>query len=71
MSLLEQDTIKKGRVDERTAEQLEFEAVDNNKEYELEGICDSTVYARESEVGHLPGFYYLVSWKDYSKDKST
>ena len=58
-------------MDEKTAEQLEFEAGNDNKEYKVEGICDSAVYAKESEVGHLPGLYYLVFWKDYPKDKST
>ena len=71
VSLLEQDTTKKGRVDEKTAEQLEFEAGGDNEEYEVEGIRNSAVYARESEVGHLPGLYYLVSWKGYPKDEST
>ena len=71
VSLLEQDTTKKGRVDEKTAEQLEFEAGGDNKEYEVEGIHDSAVYARESETGHLQGLYYLVSWKGYLKDEST
>ena len=61
MFLLEQNTIKKRRVDEKTVEQLKFEAGGNNKEYEIEGIYNSTVYARESEAGHLPCFYYLVS----------
>ena len=71
VSLLEQDTTRKGRVDEKTAEQLEFEAGGNNEEYEMEGICDSAVYVRESEAGYLPGFYYLVSWKGYPEDEST
>ena len=70
MSLLEKDITKKGRVDEKTPEQLEFEGGGDNKEYEVEGIRDSTVYARKSEAGHLPGLYYLVSWKGYPKDKS-
>ena len=65
MSLLEQDTTRKGRMDEKIAEQLEFEASGNNKEYEVEGICNSAVYARELEAGYLPGLYYLVSWKCY------
>ena len=71
MSLLEQDNTRKGWVDEKTVEQLEFKAGGDNEKYELEGICDSAVYARESEAGHLPGLYYLVSWKGYPKDKST
>ena len=61
ISLLEQDTTRKGRVDEKTAEQLEFEAGGNNEEYKVEGICDSAVYARELEAGYLLGLYYLVS----------
>ena len=71
VSLLEQDTTKKWQVDEKTAKQLEFEAGSNNEEYEVEGICNTAVYIRELETGHLPGLYYLVFWKDYPKDKST
>ena len=52
MSLLEQDTTRKGPVEET---QLELEA-DNDEEYEVEGIRDSAVYtkAKESEADHLP-----------------
>ena len=71
MSLLEQDNTKKGRVDKKTVEQLEFKSGGNNEEYEVEDICNSVVYAKESETGHLLGLYYLVSWKSYPKDKST
>ena len=71
VSLLEQDSTKKGRVNEKTAEQLEFEAGSDNKEYKVEGIRNSAVYAREFEAGHLPGLYYLVSWKGYPKDENT
>ena len=42
----------------------------NNKEYEVKAIQDSTVYAKEAD-GHLPGLYYLVVWKGYSKEKNT
>ena len=71
MPLLEKDITRKRRVDEKIAEQLEFEAGGDNEEYEVEGICNSVVYAKESEAGHLPGLYYLVSWKDYLEDEST
>ena len=71
MSLLEQDNTKKGRVDKKTVEQLDFEGGSDNEEYEVEGIRDSSVYAKESEAGHLPGFYYLVSRKSYPEDEST
>ena len=57
VSLLEQDTTKKGRVNDT---QLDFEfEVGNEKEYEVDGIWDSAVYARES-AGQLPRLYYLV-----------
>ena len=55
--LLEQDTTKKGQVND-TQLDFEFEA-GNGKEYKVDGIQDSAVYARES-VGQLPGLYYLV-----------
>ena len=71
MSLLEQNTTKKGRVDKKITEKLEFKAGGNNKEYKMKGICDSAVYTRESEVSHLLGFYYLVSWKSYPEDENT
>ena len=71
MSLLEQNTIRKGRVDEEVR-QMEFNASDDDGgEYKVEVIWDSAVYIRESELGHLPGLYYLVSWKGYSKEENT
>ena len=56
--LLEQDTKRKKRVDN---ENVELDAGDKNGEYEVEVIWDNEVYSRESESGHLPGLYYLVS----------
>ena len=38
---------------------FKFEAGDD-KEYEVDGIRDNTVYAKKS-AGQLPGLYYLVS----------
>ena len=71
MSLLDQDTTKKRRVDEEVR-QMEFDAGDNESgEYKVEAIRDSTVYAKESESGHLPGLYYLVSWKGYPEEENT
>ena len=61
MSLLEQDTTRKGRVDKKVR-QMEFDVGDDeNGEYKVEAIRDSAVYARKSESSHLLGFYYLVS----------
>ena len=48
----------------------EFEPRDN-KEYEVEAIRDSAVYARKSESGHLPGFYYLIYWKRYPEEENS
>ena len=70
MSLLEQDTTRKGRVDEKTS-QLEFEDNDEGEEYEVEAIRNSVVYAKESESGQLPGLYYLISWKDFPEEENT
>ena len=66
MSLLEQDTTKKGR----ESSVLEFEPGDNKK-YEVKAIRNSVVYARESESGHLLSLYYLVSWKRYLEEENT
>ena len=69
VSPLEQDTIRKGRVDENATE-LDAGNNDSGK-YEVEAIWDSAVYARESESGHLLDLYYLVSWKGYPKKENT
>ena len=69
MSLLEQDITRKGQVHEENAEELD--AADDSGKYKVEAIRDSTVYARESKSGHLPGFYYLASWKEYPEEENT
>ena len=69
MSLLEQNTTKKGRVNKKV---LELDVGnEDSKEYKVEAIWDSAVYANESESGYLPGLYYLVAWKGYPKEKNT
>ena len=65
--LLDQDTTKKRQVNDM---QLEFE-VGNNKKYEVNGIWDSVVYAKESTTGQLPRLYYLVLWKSYPEEENT
>ena len=50
--------------------QLKFEAGDN-KEYEVNGIWNSVVYAKKSITGQLPGLYYLVLWKGYPEEENT
>ena len=67
MSVLEQDTTRKRRVDD---ENVELDAGDENGEYEVEGIWDSEVYARKLKSDHLPGLYYLVSWKEYPEEEN-
>lgn len=70
MSLLEEDTTKEGQVDKTTA--LIELGKGNSKEYKVEAICHSKVYAKELNSGnHLPGLYYLVLWKGYPKEENT
>ena len=70
MSLLKQDTTRKGRRNKLFLEpKPEFDA-GNNKEYEIKAIIDSAVYVKEAEE-YLPDLYYLVSSKSYPEKKST
>lgn len=46
----------------------EFKAGNKNKEYKLEEIWDSIVYAKKSVTYYLLGFYYLISKKGYLKE---
>ena len=43
---------------------------DDSKKYKVKAICNNAFYASELE-GHLPGLYYLVSWKGYPKEENT
>ena len=70
MSLLEQDPKRKERVDDENKEELDVGKEEEGK-YKMEAIWDSAVYARESKSGHLPGLYYLVSWKGYLEEENT
>ena len=67
VSLLEQNTTKKRRVDKKA---MKLNA-GNNEEHEIEAIWDSAIYAQKSESSHLPGLYYLLFWKGYSKKENT
>ena len=70
MSLLEQDTTRKERMNELFLElEPEFNA-GNNKKYKVEAIKDSAVYAKEIE-GNLSNLYYLISCKNYPEKEST
>ena len=69
VSLLGQDTTRKGRVDENATE---LDVVGNDSsEYKIEAIRHSAIYTRESESGHLPKLYYLVSWKNNLEEENT
>ena len=70
LSLLEQGTTRKGRVDEKTL-LLEFEDNSEDKEYEVEAICNSAIYVKKSESGQLLGLYYLISWKNFPEEENT
>ncbi len=70
MSLLKQDTTKKGQVDKMIS-RLEFENDGDGKEYKVEAIRDSVIYAKESDSDHhLSSLYYLVSWKSYLEEEN-
>ena len=58
VSLLEQNTIKKERMN-KFAEVPEFDK-NNNKEYKMEAIQYNIVYAKEA-YRYLPRLYYLIA----------
>lgn len=58
----------KGQVDDISQAQLDE---GKSKEYKVKAIWDSEVYAKESDSGYLPGFYYLVRWKSYPEEEKT
>ncbi len=74
VSLLEQDTIRKRRVDKVLPEpekELEFVA-GGNKEYEIKIIIDSTVCGQQAnDIDQMSGLYYLVLYKGYLEKKNT
>ena len=64
MSLLEQDTTRKGW----EFSVLEFEPGDN-KEYKMKAIRDSAVHIKKADRYFL-GLYYLIAWKGYPEEKN-
>ena len=50
--------------------ELELEAGDN-KEYKVKAIWDTAFYVSKSELGQLPGPYYLIAWKRYPEEENT
>lgn len=43
----------------------------NSKKYKVKTICDSKVYARESDNSHPQSLYYMILWKNYPKEENT
>ncbi len=71
ISLLEEDITRKEQANKMTSK-LEYENDGDSEVYEIEVICNNAVYVKESDRGyHLPGLYYLVSWKSYLKEENT
>ncbi len=72
VSLLEEDTTRKGRVDNKALPEpeKEFEARDD-KEYLVETIINSAVYGQQANNSQMPGLYYLVLWKGYFEEENT
>lgn len=61
MSLLEQNIIKREKVNNKLVPELEFEyEVGKNKEYKVKAIYNNTVYAGTHQR-QLLRLYYLVS----------
>ena len=69
MSLLEQNSTRKDRID-KIVKELDFEA-SNCKKYRVEAIWDSAIYANKLEIGHLQGVHYLIAWKSYLEKENT
>ena len=67
MSLLKQDTTKKKRIDKKVTE-LDFKT-NNNKEYKIEAIWYSAIYANKVE-SHLSCLYHFVAWKRYFEEEN-
>ena len=58
MLLLKQDTTRKEQIGKKATE-LEFET-SNSKNYKIESIWNSAVYANKAK-GHLLSLYYVVA----------
>ena len=71
ISLLEQNTTKKGQVDNKALPEPEkkFEMGDDKK-YEVEIIIDSMMYSQQANSNQMPGLYYLILWKGYLKEEN-
>lgn len=60
--LLERDVTRREMVDQKIANQLEFEE-EKQPEQEVDSIIDRMVFAERAIDGRLPALYYLIPWK--------
>ena len=58
MLLVEKNTIKKKLADENNTTELNNK--EDSREYKVELICNSAIYAKDSKLDYLLIFYYLV-----------
>ena len=65
VSLLEQDTTKKGR-----KFSVPESEIGNNKKYEIEAIRNIAIYTKKVDK-YLPELYHLVVWKGYPEEENT
>lgn len=71
MLLLEQNTIKKKQVNKNNIIKLNT-INDKNEKQKMQAIKNSTIYAKESELDYyLLSLYYMILYKNYSKEKNT
>lgn len=47
----------------------ELSISNKGRKYEVREIYNSAIYVKESR-SHLPGLYYLISWKNYPKEEN-
>lgn len=70
VSLLERDVTRREAVDQKIADQLEFEEGER-PEQEVDSIIDSMDFAEEAIDGRPPGLYYLIHWKGETHAEDT
>ena len=70
ISLLKKDVTRREAVDQKIANQLEFEEGEH-PEQEVDSIMNSMVFAVEAVDGRPPGLYYLIHWKGETHVENT
>lgn len=70
MSLLEQDTTRKGQINKELANFEPDSELDirNDKDYEVESIRNSAVFAKEAQ-SQLSDLYYLISYQNFPEEE--